>query len=55
MLAFAVIASSRSWSSRSKPLTTDMTTISTVTAMAMPSIEINEIRETNLLLLRART
>ncbi len=55
MLACAVIASSLSLSSRSNPFTTDITTINTVTAIAMPSIEMAEIIETNLLLLRERT
>ena len=55
MLACDVIASNLSLSSRSNPLTTDITTINTMTAIAMPSIEIAEISDTNLLLLRERT
>ena len=55
MLACEVIASNRSLSSRSKPFTTDNTIINTDTAMAMPSIEMAEIRDTKLLALRERT
>jgi len=41
----SIIANKRSFNSRSKPFTTDITTIRTITAIAIPNMEIREMNE----------